>query len=937
MRFLHCIVLVFNIIFLPVTLIAGEGEPDKKSKDKKDSIGREYLEVIDINFETGLFSEKYLPFDVPFILSGNLPEDVVKVAIVYGPAKSFEQQHDQLNESLEKEHRLHVLKMRAWSKEDLSALKAKIEIILTGYYKTKELDLNQLKNLNSILVENMVLNSGIDPACWKCVKLENPVVKFKDCEGKQVDNGGKDNKSAESDCKSSDCEISTVVKALEKRYLELTNEIENYKKYIKEDGWEKHDHLSLSELDLLLDYSTMKPNKIKSSNIGFAVWEKPHNYNGKMEATLESKVKEADKSSGSTDPERNFSLMIGPLKPNKGYRFYIKLYYDGTNLERETEQFLGKLLNDRFTSNNVEEYWAIRNIIEDQLKKDKEESEKKDTTYVFDKGCDEKYTIAELITQKTPGKPLKELRLTLLNMEEFNILQDSLRYLYAKKGIYNTEALRKTDVFQQFGTIDHVTQNYLDSLYERAFNIKFDWRLELFEGELGLESIRKDLIQTGYYKKLVNYYSTNNNYLEVQDMLKDMFANEKTFEDIVDGRRHADSSGTMTGGLWFSSSANLMGKNVKTMQTNIKVLDSLRTEVLRLRNNDNYIGVELFMKGSDKEKYIALGNKISSLGKSIQNYKKRIIAIDSNNMEIISLKEITEGKLAAASDNKDKIKELNKLLEQYKEIETKNQSRKQFAEARIAELEQKTQQAKDERDAMNIHEAIVDLNTSADEFLAYLERIILLMRDRQSKMEDGFYKIRQAERQFNKISSKLLEDVDFSATYSIAGTSTDEYVTRGQYYISADLGLAWISMKNETGTVQPYLGVNFNLFPINKQAHYNLMTKNWLRGTSIMLGATINRDDEKMVYHRNILSSNVTLLTGVGLRLSDFSRITAGVVWTEAKTSANPIVDNYKLAASPFVSLSLDMDVKKYLGGFGQLIFAEEKSERANIVKDIFK
>ena len=170
-------------------------------------------------------------------------------------------------------------------------------------------------------------------------------------------------------------------------------------------------------------------------------------------------------------------------------------------------------------------------------------------------------------------------------------------------------------------------------------------------------------------------------------------------------------------------------------------------------------------------------------------------------------------------------------------------------------------------------------------------------------------------------------------------TTTNDFITRSEYYISADLGLAALSFGNsEDGrgikTIQPYFGVNFNLFPINRQAHYNLLTSGWkvFKGASLNLGVTsrdVALDLEDGNSHTGEVKglwarSNISpmLLTGIGFRISDYSRLTLGANWFRYRSSNSPTAQqNYKLGTSPYISISLDWDVKKTIKPIFDTIF----------------
>lgn len=192
---------------------------------------------------------------------------------------------------------------------------------------------------------------------------------------------------------------------------------------------------------------------------------------------------------------------------------------------------------------------------------------------------------------------------------------------------------------------------------------------------------------------------------------------------------------------------------------------------------------------------------------------------------------------------------------------------------------------------------------------------------------------------------------------SFQKTTTADFMTRAEYYISGDFGLAFMNIpepsiqgKESIKSIEPYLGVNFNLFPINRQAHYSLFSSkisgrfwlsNVIRGSSIVLGVTQNNVNENIYGTTNVIkglwgTDKTMLLTGVSVRLSDFTRLTLGSSWYRYKYSYSPFIsEEYRLGSSLYFSFSLDLDVKKYVEVLGPRIFptlfndSEEEKKQA--------
>jgi hypothetical protein len=163
----------------------------------------------------------------------------------------------------------------------------------------------------------------------------------------------------------------------------------------------------------------------------------------------------------------------------------------------------------------------------------------------------------------------------------------------------------------------------------------------------------------------------------------------------------------------------------------------------------------------------------------------------------------------------------------------------------------------------------------------------------------------------------------FPLTITVPGKTTADFVTRGEWYITADLGFAFVKL-HPTNSLKPYLGVNFNLFPINRQADYSIAhaissghPSDILKGISIVTGLSVTGFGSTDKY--NDLFGNTSLLTGIGIRITDGVRITYGRFWAYQK-SVNPLLNNTRLITDPYISLSLDWDLRSWLKSFGKNI-----------------
>lgn len=116
----------------------------------------------------------------------------------------------------------------------------------------------------------------------------------------------------------------------------------------------------------------------------------------------------------------------------------------------------------------------------------------------------------------------------------------------------------------------------------------------------------------------------------------------------------------------------------------------------------------------------------------------------------------------------------------------------------------------------------------------------------------------------------------------------------------------------------PYLGFSINFMGINKDVKYSSYTKDWRQRVSFGIGwslVNLNKDSERASFFEK-----GSMLTGLGFRLSNTIKATAGaqMYFDISKDMMNNEVR--KLTAVPYVGLSFDLSVKDFLGGLLDII-----------------
>lgn len=155
----------------------------------------------------------------------------------------------------------------------------------------------------------------------------------------------------------------------------------------------------------------------------------------------------------------------------------------------------------------------------------------------------------------------------------------------------------------------------------------------------------------------------------------------------------------------------------------------------------------------------------------------------------------------------------------------------------------------------------------------------------------------------------------------LEGQTTATFVTRGEWYITADIGIAYTYFRENTGIV-PYLGANFNFFPINRQANYSLIKIllspekdiiDILKSMSGVIGVTLGPiNDFNNNYSDSWEANQLSVVTGLGLRVTDGVRLSGGSVW--GYRNKNGLSTVKSLQANPYVALSLDWDLRRLIG-----------------------
>ena len=160
--------------------------------------------------------------------------------------------------------------------------------------------------------------------------------------------------------------------------------------------------------------------------------------------------------------------------------------------------------------------------------------------------------------------------------------------------------------------------------------------------------------------------------------------------------------------------------------------------------------------------------------------------------------------------------------------------------------------------------------------------------------------------------------IEAAAVQVVDGSTTGNFATTQNNYISADAGLVFAP---ELDTGVSYIGMNFYFRPVNKNADLSRFGS-FGRRFALTLGLTVQSladGGSGVVQTRDDLFGNQSLILGGGLRVTNSLRLGTGAVVFREKDS-NPLVGKYSLTTTYYFTLSFDLNVAKaFQGGLGRL------------------
>lgn len=143
------------------------------------------------------------------------------------------------------------------------------------------------------------------------------------------------------------------------------------------------------------------------------------------------------------------------------------------------------------------------------------------------------------------------------------------------------------------------------------------------------------------------------------------------------------------------------------------------------------------------------------------------------------------------------------------------------------------------------------------------------------------------------------------------------FESRNKFQITPDFGYTVFGFQKGFTGFAPYLGFHINLRAIDRDILFSKYpNKTVWHYLSIMTAWTLTSIGEEN--KRENFFENGALITGIGVRMTNAVRFTFGNYWFY-KNNPRPEIQGRKLAITPFMGLSLDLDLKSLMNDITSL------------------
>jgi hypothetical protein len=192
------------------------------------------------------------------------------------------------------------------------------------------------------------------------------------------------------------------------------------------------------------------------------------------------------------------------------------------------------------------------------------------------------------------------------------------------------------------------------------------------------------------------------------------------------------------------------------------------------------------------------------------------------------------------------------------------------------------------------------------EIIGYLEEII--------EYSEGLVQIPSELDEFKKKLSEVLAETFIINIREIKAEVLPPVSNKQNPYLSMDFGTGFVPGLD---TIFLYGGVNIYFVAVNKKGPFKIYRFwNWLlKRFCLSLGLTTGMLEEGR--NRNLFKKG-NVMAGCGFRIFKSFKINAGYLFFK-QIHRNPLIDDEIIKARPFVSISLDIDLKPLIGKIGSI------------------
>ena len=193
--------------------------------------------------------------------------------------------------------------------------------------------------------------------------------------------------------------------------------------------------------------------------------------------------------------------------------------------------------------------------------------------------------------------------------------------------------------------------------------------------------------------------------------------------------------------------------------------------------------------------------------------------------------------------------------------------------------------------------------------LQSIEALLVQQRQRLKAIAGVRKKINEAI-----VESRLFIDYDIS--------SVDSYVynfqSRNELAITPVFGYAYYGFQKGFNGFTPYLGFQVNFKALNRDDPFHQIHRK-TPGQLLCFTTAWTLTGMQEPGKRGDLFDKSSLITALGVKLSHVLMFNSGVLWFK-KQNANALITSKSIAATPVISLSVNMEIDKLLNGFTKLI-----------------